>query len=175
MPNVQPLHRARSQPLPQSPGRAGTQEVHIPVGGTWLHGDLTLPSPMSGLVLFAHGSGSGRHSPRNRQVAESLHQAGLARGLQFELFKPGQERIGEFYAELPIEIRLVGSFHALAGFVSDVTHLRRIVSIDRVAIARQPGGQLSFECVAHAYRYLEPAEVAARKEQAVEARKKGQR
>lgn len=108
-------------------------------------------------------------------LLSDISQAGSVRGLQFELFKPGQERIGEFYAELPIEIRLVGSFHALAGFVSDVTHLRRIVSIDRVAMARQQGGQLSFECVAHAYRYLEPAEAAARRQQAADARKRVQR
>lgn len=64
-------------PAPPVPGQVHAQEVRIPVDHTWLYGDLVLPEHLSGLVLFAHGSGSGRHSARNRQVAASLHQAGL--------------------------------------------------------------------------------------------------
>lgn len=101
-----------------------------------------------------------------------ISQAGVARGLQFELFKPGQPQLGEFHAELPIEIRLTGGFHAFAGFVSDVANMPRIVTLDRIAINQPREGQLSFECVAHAYRYLEPAELAQRR-QAANAGKKG--
>jgi dienelactone hydrolase len=68
------------------------QEVRIPVGPTWLIGDLGLPAPASGLVLFAHGSGSGRHSARNRLVARRLQQAGLAT-LLFDLLTPDEERV----------------------------------------------------------------------------------
>ena len=62
---------------PQVPGQNQLREVRIPVGSQWLHGDLVLPAQMHGLVLFAHGSGSGRHSSRNRLVAAALHQAGV--------------------------------------------------------------------------------------------------
>lgn len=92
-----------------------------------------------------------------------ISRAGALRGLQFELFKPGQVRITEYHAELPVEMRLTGPFHALAGFVSDVANLRRIVSIERISISHQRDRLLSFECTALAYRYLEPGEAAARK------------
>jgi pimeloyl-ACP methyl ester carboxylesterase len=68
-----------------------TQEVRIPVGPTWLYGDLALPQAARGLVLFAHGSGSGRHSARNRQVAASLQRAGLGT-LLFDLLTVQEER-----------------------------------------------------------------------------------
>lgn len=91
-----------------------------------------------------------------------ISRAGALRGLQFELFKPGQVRITDYHAELPVDMRLTGSFHALAGFVSDVANLRRIVSIERIAISHQRDKLLSFDCTALAYRYLEPGEAAAR-------------
>lgn len=97
-----------------------------------------------------------------------ISQAGVARGLQFELFKPGQLQFSDYYAELPIEIRLTGNFHALAGFVSDVANMPRIVTLDRIAIAQQREGALSFECIAHAYRYLDPSEAEQRRQQAAE-------
>ncbi len=100
-----------------------------------------------------------------------ISQAGVARGLQFELFKPGQLHFGDFYVELPIEIRLTGNFHALASFVSDVANLPRIVTIDKIAIAQQREGVLSFECVAHAFRYLDPAEAEQKKQQAADRKK----
>ena len=95
-----------------------------------------------------------------------ISQAGVARGLQFESFKPGQLQYGDYYAELPIEMRLSGNFHALAGFVSDVANMPRIVMLDRMAIAQQRDGALTFECVAHAFRYLDPAEAEQRRQAA---------
>ncbi len=89
-----------------------------------------------------------------------ISRAGSLRGLQFELFKPGQVKAGEYFAELPVEMRLNGSFHAIAGFVSDVTNMSRIVNIDRIGLVRQRDGMLAFDCVARAYRYLEPGEQA---------------
>lgn len=104
-----------------------------------------------------------------------ISQAGVARGLQFELFKPGQLQFGDYYAELPIEMRLSGSFHALAGFVSDVANMPRIVTLDRIAISQPREGALSFDCVAHAFRYLDPAEAEQRKQLAAERGKQVKR
>ena len=95
-----------------------------------------------------------------------ISQAGVARGLQFESFKPGQLQFGDYYAELPIDMRLSGNFHALAGFVSDVANMPRIVTLDKIAIAQQREGALTFECVAHAFRYLDPAEAEQRRQAA---------
>ena len=90
-------------------------------------------------------------------MLSEINQAGVSRGLQFELFKPGQVQFSEHYAELPIDIRLSGGYHALAGFVSDIANLPRIVTVDHLAITRQKEG-LSFQAIAHTYRYLDPAE-----------------
>lgn len=97
-----------------------------------------------------------------------ISQMGAIRGLQFELFKPGQLKIGEHYAELPIEIRLSGSYHALAGFVSDVANMSRIVTIDRIALTQLREGVLAFECVAHTFRYLDAAEAEQKKQRTPE-------
>lgn len=97
-----------------------------------------------------------------------ISQMGAIRGLQFELFKPGQLKIGEHYAELPIEIRLSGSYHALAGFVSDVANMSRIVTIDRIALTQLREGVLAFECVAHTFRYLDVAEAEQKKQRTPE-------
>ncbi len=97
-----------------------------------------------------------------------ISQVGVVRGLQFELFKPGQLNIGEHYAELPIEIRLSGSYHALAGFVSDVVNMPRIVTIDRIVMTQHRDGLLAFECVAHTFRYLDSAEAEQKKQRVAE-------
>jgi type IV pilus assembly protein PilO len=97
-----------------------------------------------------------------------ISQMGAVRGLQFELFKPGQLKIGEHYAELPIEIRLSGSYHALAGFVSDVANMSRIVTIDRIALTQLREGVLAFECMAHTFRYLDTAEAEQKKQRTPE-------
>lgn len=97
-----------------------------------------------------------------------ISQMGAIRGLQFELFKPGQLKIGEHYAELPIEIRLSGSYHALARFVSDVANMSRIVTIDRIALTQLREGVLAFECVAHTFRYLDAAEAEQKKQRTPE-------
>lgn len=94
-------------------------------------------------------------------LLSEINQAGVGRGLQFEWFKPGQVQVKEHYAELPIEIKLSGSYDALAGFVSDIANLPRIVTIDHLSIHRQKDGQL-FEAIVHTYRYLDKAEIDAR-------------
>jgi type IV pilus assembly protein PilO len=107
-------------------------------------------------------------------MLSEINQAGIGRGLQFELFKPGQVQIKAHYAELPIDIRLSGGYHALAGFVSDIANLPRIVTIDHMHIVRQKEA-LAFQAIVHTYRYLDPSETEAQKKRQTDAHKpKGQ-
>ncbi len=95
-----------------------------------------------------------------------VNQAGLGRGLEFELFKPAEKEIlSEFYAELPISIRVTGNYHDLGAFASDVSRLPRIVTLNDVNITSGPAG-LSMTAVAKTYRYLDENEVAAQKKPA---------
>lgn len=91
-------------------------------------------------------------------LLSEINQAGVARGLQFELFKPGTVTLAHHYAELPIEIRLTGDFHALAGFVSDIANLPRIVTLDQLSLQQLREGVQSFSCIARTYRYLDHEE-----------------
>ena len=89
-----------------------------------------------------------------------INQAGLGRGLQFELFRPAtQERMADFYAELPISIRITGNYHDMGAFASDVAQLPRIVTLNDVAIANN-GGILSLDAIAKTFRYLDEEELA---------------
>ena len=101
-----------------------------------------------------------------------INQAGLGRGLQFELFKPGTEKIGDFYAELPINVRLTGSYHDLSAFASDIAQLPRIVTLHDIEIAPEKDGTLSMNAIVKTYRYLDDDEIAAQKKSAKEAVKK---
>ena len=109
-----------------------------------------------------------RQLPNSTEVPDLLvdiTQAGLGRGLEFVLFKPEKEQPKEFYAELPISIEVRGSYHELAGFVSDVAALPRIVTFGDLTIASAAkGGRLGMAAKARTYRYLEegdPAKQAA--------------
>ncbi len=95
-------------------------------------------------------------------LLSEVNQAGLGRGLQFELFKPGKAQVFDYYAELPIDIRLSGSFHALAGFASDVANLSRIVTLEGIALTQGRDGTLAFEGMARTFRYLDRDELATR-------------
>jgi type IV pilus assembly protein PilO len=89
-----------------------------------------------------------------------INQAGLGRGLVFELFKPAaQEQMADFYAELPINIRITGNYHDLGAFASDIAQLPRIVTLNDVAILNEKG-VLSLDAVAKTYRYLDEEEIA---------------
>ena len=89
-----------------------------------------------------------------------INQAGLGRGLQFELFKPAvQERMADFYAELPINIKITGTYHDMGAFASDVAQLPRIVTLNDVVIQNDKGN-LSLEAVAKTFRYLDDEEIA---------------
>ncbi|CAG0981977.1 hypothetical protein MTYP_01811 [Methylophilaceae bacterium] len=121
-----------------------------------------------------------------------INQVGLEKGLEFELFKPGQEIIGDFYAEMPISIKVTGGYHALGDFATDISRLPRIVTLNNLSIvsasqdknaqkntktANQPSdGLLSIEAVARTYRYLDASEIAAKREaERAAAAKKGGR
>ena len=100
----------------------------------------------------------------NRSEIDALltdvNQAGLGRGLVFELFRPAaQEKMAEFYAELPISIKITGNYHDMGAFASDVAQLPRIVTLNDLAISTDKG-QLALEAVAKTFRYLDEEEVA---------------
>ena len=99
-----------------------------------------------------------------------INQAGLGRGLQFELFKPAaQERMADFYAELPISIRITGNYHDMGAFASDIAQLPRIVTLNDVAITNERG-VLAMDAVAKTYRYLDEEEVAKQRRLAAQAK-----
>ena len=94
-----------------------------------------------------------------------INQAGLGRGLQFELWKPGAEQLRDFYAEVPVAVRLTGSYHDLGNFVGDVAKLPRIVTLNDVAIEVGKDGVLKMDALAVTYRYLDDSEVAKQKKE----------
>jgi len=101
-----------------------------------------------------------------------INQAGLGRGLEFELFRPGQETRAEFYAEMPISIKVRGSYHDLGAFATDISKLSRIVTLNDLSIApaskeagkdKTPDATLIMEATAKTYRYLDADEIASKK------------
>ena len=107
-----------------------------------------------------------------------INQAGLARGLEFELFKPGQETQAEFYAEMPISIKVLGSYHDLGAFATDISKLSRIVTLNNISITSTTSTNkdtskdaksvatssiLTMEAVAKTYRYLDADELAEKR------------
>jgi type IV pilus assembly protein PilO len=103
-----------------------------------------------------------------------INQAGLGRGLQFELFKPAQnENLTEFYAEKPVDLKVTGSYHDLGAFSSDVSKLSRIVLLSDLKIENLKDGTLSMEAKAKTYRYLDPEEIAAQRKTAKSPAKPG--
>jgi len=105
-----------------------------------------------------------------------INQAGLGRGLQFILFKPApKESKSEFYAELPISIKLTGTYHDMGAFASDVSQLPRIVTLSNISLKKdKKSGGLEMAATARTYRYLDEDEVAARRK-AARASKKGRK
>lgn len=112
----------------------------------------------------------------NRSEMESLlidiNQAGRGRGLQFELWRPGQEAIKEFYAELPIALTISGGYHDFGQFVSDVAKLPRIVTLRDVQVGPGKDGILRMDALAVTYRYLDDEEVAKQRRDKAAAAKK---
>jgi type IV pilus assembly protein PilO len=105
-------------------------------------------------------------------LLSDINQAGLGRGLQFELFKPGQVVVRDYYAELPIAIKVTGSYHDLGAFAADMAHLPRIVTLNNLALTSVKDNLLTLDATAKTFRYLDPEEAATQRK-ARDARKKG--
>ena len=111
-------------------------------------------------------------------LLSDINQAGIGRGLQFELFRPGQVEIKDYYAVLPIALRVTGRFHDIGAFTADVANLSRIVTLHNLAITptKDAAGTLSMDAVARTYRYLDALELAeVRKAREAEAKTKAPR
>ena len=111
-------------------------------------------------------------------LLSDINQAGLGRGLQFELFRPGQVVVKDYYAELPIAIKVTGRYHDIGAFAADVANLSRIVTLHGLNIAAQKDkdaatGVLGMEATARTYRYLDQAEIDAQRKAAAEKAKAG--
>ncbi|MYN07025.1 type 4a pilus biogenesis protein PilO [Pseudoduganella aquatica] len=104
-------------------------------------------------------------------LLSDINQAGLGRGLQFELFKPGQVVVRDYYAELPIDIKVTGSYHDVGAFASDMANLPRIVTLNNMALSAGKDGGLTLDAVAKTFRYLDPDEVAAQRKAAADKKK----
>ena len=96
-------------------------------------------------------------------LLSDINQAGLGRSLVFELFRPGQVTVKEYYAELPISIRVSGRYHDMGSFASDIAHLSRIVTLNTLEINQGRDGSLTMDTTAKTFRYLDPEEVAAQR------------
>jgi type IV pilus assembly protein PilO len=99
-------------------------------------------------------------------LLSDINQAGLGRGLQFELFKPGQVVVKDYYAELPIDIKVTGNYHDVGAFSSDIANLPRIVTLNNMNLVATKDGVLTLEAVAKTFRYLDKEEVSAQRKAA---------
>lgn len=108
-------------------------------------------------------------------LLSDINQAGLGRGLQFELFRPGQVVVKDFYAEQPISLRVSGRYHDIGAFAADVSNLSRIVTLHNLVVLAPTGkdatsGGLSMEATARTYRYLDANEVMEQKKAAAKSK-----
>jgi type IV pilus assembly protein PilO len=99
-------------------------------------------------------------------LLSDINQAGLGRSLQFDLFRPGQVSVKEYYAELPIAIRVSGRYHDIGSFASDIANLSRIVTLNNLSVVPKLDGTLTLESTAKTFRYLDTDEVAAQRKAA---------
>ena len=96
-------------------------------------------------------------------LLSDINQAGLGRSLQFDVFRPGAMVTKEYYAELPIAIKVTGRYHDMGAFASDVAHLSRIVTLANLSVVPVKVGALAMEATARTFRYLDQEEIAAQK------------
>lgn len=99
-------------------------------------------------------------------LLSDINQAGLGRSLQFELFRPGQIVVRDYYAELPITLKVTGRFHDIGSFTADVAHLSRIVTLNNLTVVPRDGGTLTMDATAKTFRYLDQEEIAAQRKPA---------
>ena len=105
-------------------------------------------------------------------LLSDINQAGVGRGLDFELFKPAQTNVKEYYAELPIAIKLVGKYHDLGSFASDIANLPRIVTLNNLNVTVGKGSALTMDATAKTYRYLDAEEIANQRKAKAQAQEK---
>ncbi len=96
-------------------------------------------------------------------LLSDINQAGLGRSLQFDLFRPGQVAVREYYAELPISLKVTGRYHDIGAFASDIANLSRIVTLNNLSIVPKADGSLLLESTAKTFRYLDADEVMAQR------------
>lgn len=116
-------------------------------------------------------------------LLSDINQAGLGRGLQFELFRPGAVQMKDYYAEQPISLKVAGRYHDIGAFAADVSNLSRIVTLHNMNILMpvnnnnkaDPSGHLTLEAIARTYRYLDQNEVEEQKKAAREAAAKNRK
>jgi type IV pilus assembly protein PilO len=99
-------------------------------------------------------------------LLSDINQAGLGRSLQFEFFRPGAIAVKEYYAELPISLRITGRYHDIGAFASDVANLSRIVTLNNLSVTPGRDGTLVLDSTARTYRYLDPEEVKSQRKAA---------
>jgi type IV pilus assembly protein PilO len=103
-------------------------------------------------------------------LLSDINQAGVGRGLAFQLFRPDQIVVRDYYAELPIAIELTGSYHDLGAFAADMAHLPRIVTLNNMRL-KSKDGVLTLQAIAKTFRYLDPDELATQKAARLKAKK----
>lgn len=103
-------------------------------------------------------------------LLSDINQAGLGRSLQFELFRPGQVSVKDYYAELPISIKVTGRYHDIGAFAADIANLSRIVTLNNIAITPVKDGMMSMDSTAKTFRYLDPDEIASQRKAAPAAK-----
>lgn len=96
-------------------------------------------------------------------LLSDINQAGLGRSLQFDLFRPGQVVVRDYYAELPISVRVTGRYHDIGSFAADISNLSRIVTLNNMTIAPTRDGTLAMDAIAKTFRYLDAAEINAQR------------
>jgi type IV pilus assembly protein PilO len=99
-------------------------------------------------------------------LLSDINQAGLGRSLQFDLFRPGQIAVKQYYAELPISIKVTGRYHDIGSFASDIANLSRIVTLNNLSILPRADSTLSLDTTAKTFRYLDADEQAAQNKSA---------
>ena len=96
-------------------------------------------------------------------LLSDINQAGLGRSLQFDLFRPGQVLVKDYYAELPIAVRVSGRYHDIGAFAADIANLSRIVTLNNLAVVPAKDGTLVMDTTAKTFRYLDAEEIAAQR------------
>jgi len=108
-------------------------------------------------------------------LLSDINQAGIGRSLQFEFFRPGQVSVKDYYAELPISLRVTGRYHDVGAFAADIASLSRIVTLGNVSVVPQKDSMLTMEATAKTFRYLDEQEQAMQKKAAVAGAKEAKK